>query len=151
MDLDYLELLLETRKALDRARWARERLGHNRMKSECSTSNLQHTIRGKGGHSDPTANRAMAAYDYELDAKCAEEELEKNKAQIVLMAKGSKYPDLMQALYWRIVGGLSWEEVNKQLGGRYTAKGLRRAVERARSQSASAWCERWIQAIEDGA
>ncbi len=59
---------------------------HNRMKIESSTSKMQHSIHVTAvqrSHSKTSQRR----YDYELVAKLAEEELEKNKAQIGLMAR----------------------------------------------------------------
>jgi hypothetical protein len=53
----------------------------------------------------------------------------------------------MQVYNWRIVGGLSWEEVHKQLGGRYTAKGLRRPLSEQEVKE-HLHVRAWIQAIE---
>lgn len=127
--MEYLELLEETRSAIQSLRAANHRLEAIWAKSHGSHTAIQ-VARKAGRHSDPTAKTAIDFVECQSRCEQAQAQLDALRAQAFAMIRAAKYPDLMKALYWRQINNLSWNEICKRLENRHTPVALRQAASR---------------------
>ena len=128
MDKTFLILLEETRLARERAEEAGQRLENYCNRSTGIRRITPDGIRGKGGHSDPTARDVIGKIALEQNYTAAVNRLLECKAHLERDIETDPSPDIKWVLYWRLICEHPWEEICTRMNARYTAKGLQRAI-----------------------
>lgn len=128
MDKTFLILLEETRLARERAEEAGQRLENYCSRSSGIRRMTPDGIRGKGGHSDPTAHDVIGKLALEQNYSVAVKKLLECKTHLERDIETDPAPDMKRVLYWRLICEHPWEEICERMNARYTVRGMQRAI-----------------------